>query len=897
MTALDKIFHHIRNILFLFLSILTVFSFSCAQEESVEDQIERALIDDEYDLVSHNKDKTNIDQEIEDNQDADLADDNDDDDDNDIEEEGDDDSDSEEDDQEEIIAPKVQHKRIKNIIVEGYRQVPLEALISRIPYQEGEIFNKLKTSKLIHNVHSLGYFRQVEVYIEDVDDEYINLVVVVEEKRPIESVKFVGNKHLSEAEIKKKIDFSKIPAIDEDDIPRYIKILKKLYRDKDFHNVEIAADLQGDTEKVAVVFTIKEGRRTLIKRVLFTGNNHFRAKKLRSLIFTREDWAFGFLDRSGSYQPEAIEADKQVIENFYQSNGFLNAKVIDASVDIDEMHSCATVTFHVREGDRYCISDIRIPGNEVVPEELLLARIPIKPGELFSKERVRETIELLRLIWGEYGYINADIEPSIQPNDDDKTVSLAFYSELGPQIYLNRVNIIGNVKTHDKVIRRQLTVQEGCLLTTKAMEESKNRVEGLGYFDTRNGVNWRIIPISKDKVDLELIVKEVKTGRFEMQMGIGGTRDISSPTESFNVGVNVSDTNLFGRGIHLNVSTSLSKEERNLILNITQPWLFDRPIHASGDLYFKRSIYDEFKLIQQPEINENITGGSFALGTLSRKLWDATISGKVGVDGISYKETPIVNPMGLTPAEVRELQTIFDKRFTSGAFLWFGGYAFKDIRNHPLHPSRGYQWALFTKIAVHSTLKDNPRDVPGQVPQEDRIRFGYAKLDLDASWYTPLIGERDLVLGLHGHLGVVGGLGKKSIPFRELYHIGGPASVRGFLYGEIGPMWMSPSLQRSDMIGAKKAFWLNAEMVFPITSDFSMKGAVFYDGGAGWDTPDSNMINPARLRNNSFSFRHSVGFGVRMLRPTPVKIDWGFKLDRKPGESASEVHFSMYHEF
>jgi len=803
---------------------------------------------------------------------------------------------------EDVVIPVEQ--RIADIIVEGNKRVPLTAILPRIPYRPGEIFTPKKSNKLVRNLFDLGYFRQVEVYVEDVDEENLNVVVVVEEKRVLEEVKFKGNRNLSESEIKKKLDFSKIPSIDEDDLPKYIKFLKKLYRDKDYHDVDIKADLRGDDEKVTLIFKIREGSRTLVKRVRFTGNDHFQSKKLRTLTFTREDWVLGFLDRSGSFQPEAVEADKQVIENFYQSNGFLNAKVTDVTFDMDEATKHLTVTFHIHEGEQFCISEIRVPGNEIVSQEQLLARIPIRVGQLYSKDLVRETIELLRLIWGEYGYINADIEPSIQPDEDAKTVAIAFYSELGPRVYLNRVNIVGNEKTHDKIIRRQLTVEEGCILTTKAMEESKARVEGLGYFDTRDGVNWRIVPVSKDRVDLELIVKEVKTGRMEAQMGFGGVaRDISSPTESFNVTLNVADTNLFGRGIQVNTSASLSREERNLLFNITQPWLFDRPIHATGDLYIKRSIYDEFVFIEQPEINENITGGTAGLGFLSKKLWDTTVAYKVGVEGITYKETPRVLIKGLPPAETArltgQLQEIMDKRFTSGAFLWFGGYAFKDLRNHPIHPSRGYQYSMFTKFAIHSNLKDNPRDTPAQNIENDRVRhrFGFLKVDFDASWYTPLIGERDLVLGLHTHMGIVGGIGDKSIPFRELYHIGGPGSIRGFLYGEIGPTFIIPQLSQSDMLGAKKAFWFNAEMVFPISSDFSMKGAVFYDGGAGWDTPDSGLISAGNLKNNSFSFRHSVGFGIRILRPTPIKIDWGFKLDPKRGETKSQVHFSMYSEF
>lgn len=795
-----------------------------------------------------------------------------------------------------------QEKIIKDIIVEGNKHIPTDPILYRIPYQPGETFTPNKTNKLIKNVYALGFFKQVTVSIEELEDPYINLVVEVEEKRSLEGVTFIGNKNLTEKEIQKKIDFSKITTFDEDDIPGYIVILKRLYQEKDYHDVSIKAELRGDTEKATLIFTIDEGPKTLVKQVCFTGNDHIRGKKLRSLLFTREDWILGFLDRAGSYQPDAIEADKFVIENYYQSNGFLYAKVTDVSVDLDQTTQYVTVTFHINEGDIYTISDVRIPGNDLIAECDLLPRLPVQAGNVYSKEKIRETIEALKSLWGNYGYINADIEPSIQPNDENKTVSVAFHTELGEKVFVNRINIIGNKKTLDKVIRRQLVIEEGCLLTTQGLDESKTRVEGLGYFDPRAGVNWRIHKVTDNFVDLDLIVKEVKTGRVEAQIGFGGSpKDISSPADSFTISGNMSETNLFGRGIHLTANASYAKEERNLLFNITNPWLFDRPIYGSLDLYLKRSLYDEFKMIEQGEIKERITGGAGSLGFISKRFNDATLSCKIGVEGITYNQTPKVSQslISASPVQAAELQEIFDRRFASGAFLWIGGYAFKDTRNHPLHPSRGYQWSIQTKFAIHSNLKDNPLDSPLEIIEleKGRQRFGYGRLSLDASWYTPLIGERDLVLCLHGYFGIVAPFKNRSVPFRELYHVGGPTSVRGFLYGEIGPMYFSPALNQKDMIGATKAFWLNTELIFPISGDFSMKGAVFYDGGAGWDTPDTGIINPDRILNNSFSYRHSVGIGIRILRPTPVKIDWGFKLDRKSGETASEVHFSMYHDF
>jgi outer membrane protein insertion porin family len=775
---------------------------------------------------------------------------------------------------------------ITNIIVEGNRTIPAQAIINVVPYQVGQVFDPVKTNRLIRNVYDLGFFKHVRLEAEFVNNDAIVLIVIVEEKLLLEGVRFRGNRHLSEVEIKKKIDFSKIMTIDEAELPKYSAILKKLYRDKDYHQAQITAHLELTDGKAVAVFDIVEGRTSLVKRVLFQGNTYFTDKKLRSILFTREDWVGGFLDRSGSYQPEAVENDKHLIENYYQSNGFMNARVYDVQITNADKPEDLIVTFYIFEGDQYTISEVKVPGNELVSEEALCNRLPIKAGDLYSREKIRNTIEFLRLLWGEYGYINADIEPSIQPDDDTKTVALGFYTELGSQIRVNRINIRGNLKTHDKVIRRQILCNrglvEGGLLTTKSMDEAKARVEQLGYFDQKAGVSWKINRINKELVDLDLIVKEVKTGRAELQMGFGGSpKDISSPMESFSLKGILADTNLFGRGIHLNLSGEYSKEEQNLNFNLTEPWLFDRAILAGIDIFFKRSTYDEFSFVKDRDIHERIAGGSLNVGFIITRYIEAIVANKLGLESVTYTRRPIVEHPFLPPEEIAELQVVFDNRFASGEFVWYALQMSNDVRNHPIHPSRGHQWLAASKIAF-----------PGNNP------FGFVKFDLDMSWYTPLIGERDLVFGLHGHLGLIAHFKNKTVPFRELYNIGGPASVRGFTFGEIGPTWISNVVPgRTNILGATKAFWINAEMVFPIAGDFSLKGAVFYDGGAGWDTPDAGKINPARLRNNSFNYRHSVGFGVRLLRPTPLKIDWGFKLDPRKGEAASEVHFTAYHEF
>jgi outer membrane protein insertion porin family len=398
-----------------------------------------------------------------------------------------------------------------------------------------------------------------------------------------------------------------------------------------------------------------------------------------------------------------------------------------------------------------------------------------------------------------------------------------------------------------------------------------------------------------------MIVKEGRTGNAHLQLTFGGAESHSS---SANVSVegNITDTNLFGSGVRASLTGRVGADEKTVVFNITDPWLFDRPILGSVDIFHKRINYEEIRLTQP--VNEKHTGTAlttgFALGPRYEMLHDTFFRFNLSLDDIRYEdrdlactgtnascprfhaEIPYLTGTEKIEAE-KEYNNVLTKLFTPSAFASLNIHMGQDLRNHPMHPSRGYAWLSRLQFALPSF----------------NANTGFYKFDLDANWFTPLIGEHDLVLRLHGYFGVVTPFKCRCIPYRELFHIGGPANVRGFLFGQIGPQFAIHSKEHymSDSIGARKAFFVNAELAFPIMQDFSMKGLVFYDGGAGWDNPFANEISAKFLRNNCFNYRHAVGIGIRLINPAPIKIDWGFKLDKRKGESPHEVHFGMSYDW
>lgn len=783
--------------------------------------------------------------------------------------------------------------RIKNIIVKGSKTFPEVTLKSKLPYHVGEPFSVSKTNEAIAKIHQMGHFKQISLQLEPVTKNTANLIVVVEEKPALNQVTLVGNKHLSKKELKKKIDFEKIPAAEYQELCSLARIIKKTYIEKGYHFAQVNVEMDEKNGTANATFNITEGPRSSVQKVRFIGNDHFHAKKLRSLLFTREDWLLAPLDRSGYYIPLAIEQDKLTLENFYQSNGYLHARVTDANVQFSDDKKHVSVTFHINEGELYHIDKLSAPGNDIYSEKQLLAVLPFRKGSVYSRELIRLSMERLKTLWGDKGYIYADVEPAIQPNDKTKTVDITFYSDLGNKVKLNRINIFGNRKTRDKVIRRQFLLDEGADLTSTKLDASKNRVSGLGYFDPKEGVNWKVNRIDDERADIDVMLKEIKTGRFEFKLSYGGAPGAVSSASSGVAGeVQITERNLFGKGMIMNMNGLIGQDQRSFSSGFTQPWLFDQPISVGVATQYLRTGYSDLRKVNNT-IQEKRINGVAHCGFIAERLGYTMFNAQTGIESLEYYSRSNDGKKDDTPqAQIsineikQEYQSILDDRFKSGKFAFLQLGAGQDTRNHHTHISQGYKWNASAQIGLPSFS-----DV-----------FGFYKLSFDGHWYTPLINETDLVLHMHGHFGYVNNISDYSIPFRELYNIGGQGSIRGWTFGQVGPMWFHPTLKpdeewQGEAIGAKKAAFFNVELIFPLTEDLSMKGVVFYDGGAGWDTPHSNTIPVDHIKNNKFDYRHSIGVGLRMLNPQPIRIDWGFKLDRRTGEKTSEVSFSSYYDF
>lgn len=778
-------------------------------------------------------------------------------------------------------APHLEGRMINEVIVQGNKHIPVAAITNRLPYQKGDHFNAEKSRGLIKRLYEdLKRLRYIALEAELVGDDAMILYVIVEEKKILKDYQFIGNTKISAKDILEKIPFGQIPAIDPEELPAMVAKMKRLYRDKGYNHVDIEANIVFDADdKARITFTFHEYPQSLVKKIRFTGNECITDKELRSVIYSKEDWLLGFMDQSGIYQVERTEADRYQIEQHYQNKGYIAAKVIDVRVEYDECNNI-TLYYDIAEGAKYTIASVSVDAAEDVDPQKLLSVLPLVAGDIYSRENVMESIKLLEHIWGDRGYIFANVEPSIVPHDDTQTVDIAFHYDLGDKVFLNRITIMGHKKTRDKVIRRNISLIEGELITNSGMESSKNRIEGLGYFDVKDGVTWKINRLDQNLADLDLVVKEGKTGHMSFQFGFGGTANMNSPADGLSTELNVNDSNLFGFGVSVNASGRFSKNEQTFMFNIAQPWLFDKPIMVAMDAYHKRIGYSDFQIINA--ITEQRTGGGLMAGRVflfnNGVFTDLFTRFNLGIDGLSYGGLPAPTAHPNLMIARAGYDPIINNLFSPGAFGWAAFTIGQEKKNHPTHASRGYAWVARGNVGFPISSCN-----------------GFGKFDLDFHWYTPLIGHYDLIFHWHSYLGFAKPLKNHGIPYGELFHIGGPASVRGYVFGQISPQYVVDN--RIDSIGASKTLFVNAELVVPIKDDMTMKAVVFYDGGAGWDSPFITPANQAFVRNNSFDYRHSIGAGIRLLQPMPIKIDVGFKLDPRGNESPYEVHFGMTSDF
>lgn len=719
---------------------------------------------------------------------------------------------------------------IKSIEIKGNRKVSSEAIYSKLKSKIGDNFSENLVQDDIQKLYNIGYFDDITVDIDSFEGG-VKLVYSFREKPTITSIDFQGNKEFEAKDLKEKITLTSgavanLPLI-EDNAQKVISF----YQSEGYWLVSVLPVIR-ETSKdaVALTFQIDEGPKVVIKDIVIEGNKIVSEKDIKKAMESKERWLFSFITGSGLYKKDQIRGDLERIKELYLNRGFLHIAVSEPEIILSRDREELSIKISVSEGDQYKVGTLSFKGNSVFTDAELLQKLKIASGQIFSRSALRTDIDNILDFYMEKGYALCDINPLVDVNEPEKIANITFSVTEGDIFRIGMIEISGNAKTRDKVIRREMRLDEGDIFNKKLLKRSFQRINNLNFFEN---VDIAPYPRPAEKlVDLKVNVKEKMTG----MLSVGGGY---SSVDKFMVMGEITQANLFGKGLYLKFKADFSAVRTNYNISLRDPWFMDKPVSASIGLY-----NDTFKY---PEYDKEATGGYIGFGKELSEYVEANIRyelEKVTITEISRKASDIIKDQ-----EGVKVTSSINPSIS------------KNTIDNYLDPSSGYRHVL--SLTVAGLGGDNY----------------FVKELIDSVGYFPF--KWDTTFSLRGRLGFAAGFAGKELPLYERFYVGGINTVRGLSFGEAGP-----KDENGDEIGGNVEAIFNAEYIFPIVPDVKLKGLTFFDYGGSFDKD----LKKYSLKD----MRPTAGFGFRWLSPFgPIRLEMGFNLDPKEGESKSKLEFSI----
>ena len=722
-------------------------------------------------------------------------------------------------------------ENIQSVKVVGNKRIDESTILYYIKSKPGTSLSKRQIREDIEQIYSLGQFKDIRVETHNTL-KGLEVEFYVEEISSVGDVEISGNDKVDANDIREKIGLKRGTAFNEHLIQESNEEILKLYREKGYFFAQTNIDTQPNQDNlVNITIRIKEGEKVKIEKVRFSGNKAIPDKDLRDQMETEEETWYSFLDDSGVYQKDILKLDLFRIEGYYHDHGYLRVKVLEPRIDINQKAREIHITVSVEEGPQFRVKTMEIQGDAAVSQDEIQKSIQTKVGEIYNVSRLRQDILAITDLYSQKGYAYADANPISQLNDEDRTVDLSVEIDKGKKVYVGNIEILGNIKTRDNVIRREFRLKEGEVFDGSKLKRSKQRINNLNYFedvkiDTHRGQD-------PDLIDVLATVTERPTGSFSVGVGF-------SSIENFIFSTSVTQDNLFGNGQRLSLNAHLSSIRTDFKINFTEPRLFDSEISFGVDAFNEDQDYISF--------DAQSTGGGFRLGKNLSEY-----------DSINFKyRLANVETSGVDASD----ETEFFKNGTRLTSRIAPTYVY-DSRDNFLNPSSGWRHVVGFELAGLGGTK-------------------FTKHFYEVTYYHPLVGK--LVAAAHARINYADGYGNDKLPAFERFFMGGPTSLRGFNIGDVGP-----KNDDDDPIGGNQSLLFNLEVQYPFTKSF--RGFVFYDRGniygGGFDTSTtSNTFDLGEMRS-------SIGAGIRFISPFgPLGFAYGIKLDKKSGEEAAEFHFS-----
>ncbi len=730
---------------------------------------------------------------------------------------------------------------IKDIRVEGVQRVEPGTVFGYLPVKVGETFTDDKGAESIRALYNTGFFKDVQIRAEG------NVLVVRVEERPaISQLEFIGIKEFDKDTLRRSlrgVGVAEARYYDKSLIDRAEQELKRQYVSRGYYAADVQTTVTPvDANRVAVTFTVDEGPVAKIRQINIVGNKAFSEGDLRDeMQLSTPNW-LSWYTKNDLYSKQKLTADLEALRSFYLDRGYLEFAIESTQVSITPDKKDIYLTLNIHEGEQYKVSDIKLTGELLSKQAEMEKLIKLKPGDVFSSTKLSATTKAITDLLGTYGYAFATINPQPQIDQKSRTVALTLVVDPGRRVYVRRVNVVGNSKTRDEVVRREMRQMESSWFDGEKLQLSQNRINRTGYFTDTN-ITTEDVPGTSDQVDVNVNVTEKPTGQISLGVGF-------SSTDKLVLSAGIRQDNVFGSGTSLGLDVNTSKSNRTIAVTQYDPYFTVDGISRSTELYYRtyRPLYytgdQDYRIVQQ--------GGNIKFGVPFSET-DTVFF------GIGYERTTI-DVTSNTPL-VYQNYVAKNGRISNNFPITIGWS--KDQRDSALVPTRGRYQQANLEIGI-----------PGGDLQYYRAYYQH-------QYFYPV--SKSFTLAFNNEIGYGHGYGGKDFPVFKNYYAGGIGSVRGYETSTLGPRDAN-----GVAIGGASKFVGNMEFIFPLPGsgvDRTVRLFTFFDYGNVFAEGQPFKVG---------DMRYSTGFGLSWLSPIgPLKISMGFPIKKKAQDQAQRFQFQI----
>ena len=726
---------------------------------------------------------------------------------------------------------------VDEILIKGVKKVEPEAILEKVLVRKGMVVDNYLIRKDIQSIYEMKHFKTVEVHHEKRKGKNV-LIFKVQENPIISKILVEGNHEIDTKDIMGQIKTKEFSILDVNTLKTDVTTLQKFYEEKGFFLATINFEVKKGNKKTAEVrFKIQEFDKVLVKKIIFLGNEKFSDNQLKSFMATKEESLFSALSGSGNFKEFNFKTDIERIKYFYKNKGHLQVNVAPPEITVSQDKKWIFITLKIIEGPVYTINRISFNGELLFPKEEILKKLTLKPGDTYAEDKLRNDIRALTEIYQDKGYAFANVLRNIEIIPGESKVNLGFSFEKGSIVYFGKISVKGNIKTRDKVVRRELKIYEGMKYSGSKLRISKENVTRLGFFE-RDSIIFNTTPNEEDSqiLDVEIQVKERNTGQLSVGAGY------STTSGAFFQG-SVAQHNFRGLGQSLRLTIQHSARTQNFQLSFTEPYFADSQWSAGVDLFHDTNETGDDQVVKNKGFTLRAGHPIFELTRVFAAY--------------KYVDTQVSNVKDPT----------IDESVENGAASIIEGTIVRDARNNRFEPSKGYYLNFSTEYAGLGFEKK------------------WTKLEWDSRFYYRI--TNDLVLRYRLMAGRLFRVENRRIPRSIKFFLGGPRNMRGYALRQVGPQLEDPNRPyRLFASGGMSKLYSTLEFEYPLVKEAGIKCVVFADAG--------NVYRESFDPEGNDFLRYDYGFGFRWFAPIGVlRIEFGYPINKKANEDSGHFFFDI----